>query len=159
MNQHQAFKLLQQNKLKDANEAYQTLLQADPRDIDSLQALALIAAKENHWDTALSYLKQAINLAPNLASLYNNQGNVFLKKQTLDLAKSSYREALRLKPDYPQAHYNLANLLKKEKDHQKATIHYHAALTGDPDYLEAYYQLALLYCEQGDNHAGHRLSQ
>jgi len=67
--------------------------------------------QQQQWEHALSVLKQAQTLNPDVASLYTRQAYCYRQLGQFDEAEQAYQRALRLNADYALAHYNYAILL------------------------------------------------
>lgn len=67
--------------------------------------------QQQQWDRALSILKQAQIIKPNVANIYTRQAYCYRKLGQFNEAKQAYQQALRLNTDYALAHYNYAILL------------------------------------------------
>ncbi|QOL26507.1 PEP-CTERM system TPR-repeat protein PrsT [Thalassotalea sp. LPB0316] len=70
-------------KPNDAISSYQRLVQANPKDIVSLNNLAWLLADANQLDQALTYAEQAANLAPNNPQVLDTLGMIYLNKNSL----------------------------------------------------------------------------
>ncbi len=144
-----AQRLTSEGKLTEALDIYQELLDKDPEQIDILHACAILQAKLTRYPEALASIKKAIDLAKDDASLYNSQGNIFLRQSQLDQAKSAYQKAIQLKPHYAIPYNNLGNCYYRQHDLSKAEEYYQKALAIDPNYTDAHYNLGILFTQSG----------
>ena len=83
---------------------------------DSNLGLGVIAYRQQHWQLAINFFRNALTAAdndPKRASATYNLGNSYAQANQLDLARQSFEQALRFQNNYPKARYNL-NLVNNE---------------------------------------------
>jgi len=93
-----------------AKRLFTGFIKANPRLSGAYVNLALIAFREDNFDSAEKLVQQAIVLNPEQAQAYHLRAQLHLKKGAIKLAQADYQKALELKPDYINAHHNLALL-------------------------------------------------
>ena len=72
--------------------------------------LALIAYRQEDFQTTENLVTQAIGLNPSQAQAYHLRAQLHLKNGDIKKAQNDYIEAITIKPGYTNAHYNLALL-------------------------------------------------
>jgi len=115
-----AMELHQANKLNQAKQRYEAILEAAPRQPDALHFLGLLHFQNDDGETAVALIRQAIDARPDYADAHNNLGNILKGQGDLAGAESSYRSAIALKQEDPNAHGNLCVVLKGMGRHDEA---------------------------------------
>lgn len=135
--------LHQEGNLKEAKQGYLTLLKKDPRDSNTLHALAILSTQEDHLKDAETYLMKAIEIQPNnlvfhlhLANVYKLQG---LYSQSVELLQHIIKED----PSCISAYNNLGSVLFSQGKISEAIDAYRQAIQIQPDYIDAHYNLGL----------------
>ncbi|MFA4874718.1 MAG: tetratricopeptide repeat protein [bacterium] len=119
-------------------------------DIAAMKKRAVDSFRSDDYDTAMTSLSSASQLAPNDPEVWNDMGLVQKKRGDMGKAKESYQKALDLKPDYPEALNNMAVLERDQGDSVKARELLEKAIKLQPAYPEASFNLALLYDKAGE---------
>lgn len=88
------------------------------------------------FDEAIVHGKQAIALAPNLASAYANTGIACFDKKDFSAARHYCEQALALKPDFSIVLNNMGSICREEKDWKSAIAYYQKAVATNETYLE-----------------------
>lgn len=144
----QAIELHQQGKVTQAYGAYLQLSAIDKNNIQLLELLAMSAAQLGNSDAAIDHLKDAIDLSPEFAPLYNNMGQIYSQKQDLKKAQKYFEQALKIDPLYSNAMNNLGNIYLRNKNYPQANTLYQAAIDSDPTFVDPYFNLAMVHCHQ-----------
>jgi Flp pilus assembly protein TadD len=98
-------------QLRQAGELYQRILVRQPRHVDALHMLGVIAAQEGRAAAAVELIGQAVALAPNIPEVLGNFANALHAHGEVDRAIEMYRRSILLKPGDAQTHSGLANAL------------------------------------------------
>lgn len=150
----QAFSLAMQHhsagRLAEAEAIYRQILAAEPRHVDALQFLGILAHQVGRSDVAAEMLLAAIALAPAAPVLHSNLGEAYRKLGRFAEASTALRRAIALKPDFPEAHYNLGCTLTDEGRPNEAITSYRHAIRLKPDFAEAQSNLGNSLRDQGD---------
>ncbi len=77
------------------------------RHVEICNALAVMQARQGHYDAAERLIRQALALSPNSAYLYNNLGYVELLRGNLAMARQNFELAQELDPGDARAQVNL----------------------------------------------------
>ncbi len=144
-------------EIKLAINCYDELLKSSPNHIETLCFLALAHAQTKDNDSAITYLKRALELKPNDAKINNNLANAYKNIGNFDDAIIHYQKAFELEPNYAQAHNNIAAVYALKGEVNKALHHYHIALNKEPDFITAHFNLGLLFLNK--NHLDSALTQ
>jgi predicted O-linked N-acetylglucosamine transferase (SPINDLY family) len=139
----QARQYLQAGSWQQAEQLCQEILRVDPRQLDALHLLGLIAAQTGRYDLAADYFKATVRLKPDFAAAHNNLGNVFILQAKLPEAVESFRAAARFAPDFASAHSNLGNALRELGHLEEAIASLRQAVRLRPDFAEAHFNLAI----------------
>ncbi len=108
----QAIALHRQGRLDAAEALYQQILRRNPRQVDALHFLGVLAAQRHENDTAAKLIRQALELNPRYADAHNNLGNVLAAMEQFDKAAAAYRQTIELAPGNLGARCNLGVMLR-----------------------------------------------
>ena len=143
------WKLFQAGELHEAEQVYLQIRKQDPKQVDALHLLGIIAAQTGHASKAIEYFRGALRLKPGWAAAHNNLGNVFVNQKNFSQAVDSYRKAVKAKPDFALAYNNLGNALRECGRLAEAADSISQALRLKPDYPEAHSNLGIVLQAQG----------
>jgi protein O-GlcNAc transferase len=135
--------------LRQAEQIYRRILQADPRHAQALHLLGLIAYQAGNHPLAVQYASAAIRLDGRQAEYHTTLAEAHRKLGQPAEAVSCYRQALRIQPDYAVAHNNLGTLLQARGDLAAAGDCYREAVRVEPEYADAHRNLGLVLRAQG----------
>ncbi len=135
--------------LRQAEQIYRRILQADPRHAQALHLLGLIAYQVGNHPQAVQYASAAIRLDGRQAEYHTTLAEAYRKLGQPAEAVTCYRQALRIQPGYAVAHNNLGTLLQAQGDLAAAGDCYRAALRLAPHYADAHRNLGLVLRAQG----------
>lgn len=143
-----AVTLHQAGRLSEAEGIYRNILAVDPKHVDSMHLLGVIALQVGRNDIAVDLIGKAIAANKRNADFHNNIGVALRALGRLDEAIEHFRHALKLKPDYADAHNNLGLSLKEQGQLVEAESRYRRALSIWPDHAEAHSNLGIVLAEQ-----------
>lgn len=126
-----------------ARDGYLCILAQEPNNIEALHNLAILYAQHADFANAISYLKKAIQFAPNNPILHLNLGNALKSQGLFAEAIAALQQAITLKSDYATAINNLGTVYFLQEKLADAIQCYRSAITKQPDYFDAYYNLGL----------------
>ena len=133
----------------EAEAVCRQILELAPGDPDTLNLLGLAVSARGNPLLGVSYLDQAIAVAPNNAAYCANRGEVLRRWGMLDAAAVSLHRSLEIDPNSAQALNNLGLVLIAQGKVTDASDCFERALEINPRYAEAEYELGCAY-EQMD---------
>ena len=92
-----------------------------------------------HFDEAIAYYRQALQVKPRFAEGWFNLGNALKRQNKLEEAIRCFQEALRLRPSYAEACNNVGSTLTMLDKLDEAVLWYRAAIRINPRYDAAYF--------------------
>jgi len=115
----------------------------------SLYTKGEMAYDAKQYDSAVDYLKSAINRDPSLVAAHILLGSVYSEQKKNDLAVEEYREALRINPANIDARYYLAGQEDQAGLYDEAIKEYETILRYDPKDTDTLYELGISYLITG----------
>jgi predicted TPR repeat methyltransferase len=144
-----AIALHQRGQLKEAEEVYLALLEADHDNPDALHYLGLMRFQQGQCPLAIDLVRRALQISPDYVDAYSNLGNIYQQLNGPEAAAELYRKALALRPDHPPALHNLGLVLRQLKRFEEAIGLHQRAIENDPRNLQSLYALSQVYKEMG----------
>jgi tetratricopeptide (TPR) repeat protein len=148
---NRALALHRAGRLNEAEALYRQILQSDPEQPDALHLLGIIALQTGHNDTAVDYLRKAVDRRPQVADYHYNLGLAFAGLEKPAEAAGHFRQAIALKPDFAEAYNNLGNALREQGDLEGAAHHYRRGLELDPANAALHNNLGVALHNSGSN--------
>ncbi len=136
------------NRLQEAHQCYQRILEIDPKQFDALQLSATLQRQIGNHAAALHLFDQALQIDQGNPAVFNNRGNALKDLGRFDEALSSYTEAIRLKPDYAEAYNNRGLVLRELRRFDEALSSYTEAIRIRQDYADAFYNRGVMLQER-----------
>lgn len=134
----QALQLHQQGQLQKARALYERVLKAEPKSVQALHLLGVLAAQTGHYQWSVDLIGRAIALVPGEATFHNDRGNALVELGRTEDAIASFERAIALRPDYAEAYYNRGDALQNLRRLDDALASYDAAIAAAPDFFEAH---------------------
>jgi predicted Zn-dependent protease len=103
-----AAQLYHAGKLHEAELTARQIVDANPRHVDAMNLLGVIAHDVGRNDLAVTWLTRAIQIDPSQAKLFNNLGECFRATGHADEAIACFRAAMDRSPGDPNPRNNLA---------------------------------------------------
>jgi Flp pilus assembly protein TadD len=144
LNAHQA------GDLESARGFYERGLALDPLHPDGNRLLGTVYLQQGRFDYAETYLRNALQTAPDDAEALNNLGAVLLHTCRETDALSLLRRALERRPHYADALSNLGETLRRLGERAEAKQALSRALALDSHHANALYNLGVLLTEEND---------
>ena len=107
----QGLLLLQQNKLDEAQDRFESALRHNADDAEAHNHLGVVHRQQKRLDQAVACFHRALALQPEYAGVHNNLGKVCEDRGRLEEAVARYRLALCYQPKDASIHNNLGNAL------------------------------------------------
>lgn len=142
-----AIELHRSGQLQQAKAQYRDILNTEPNHPDALHLYGLVCHQLGDHETAVRYIRKAVELVPSQAVLRNNFGDALHQAGQVDEAVHQLHKALELRPDYAGAHQNLGSLYLNAGHHDLALTHCLRATELDSSRPEAWFNLGLCYLD------------
>jgi tetratricopeptide (TPR) repeat protein len=107
------------------------------------------ARRAEKLDKALEYYRQATNLSPQSAQLFNEWGQTYYILGDQEKALEKYQHSLSLDQEYNETYILLGDLYLNTKELDKAADAYSKALELQPTIAQAHSSLGYIYSQQG----------
>jgi protein O-GlcNAc transferase len=126
-----------------SEETCRKILAENPTQVDGLLLTGMIRFKKSDYNSAIRYLKEALQIQPENADACFVLGNAYVSQGSnfLDEARDCYQKTLRLVPDHAASHNNLGNIYHEEGKIDEAIDCFQKALQIDPDRDDTLYNL------------------
>ena len=141
-------------RLEEAEPLCRQVLQREPRNVDALRMLGLIAAAAGDLDEAENLLRQALAEAPDHIAALFELGRVLKELERPDDAIDVYKTLIELQPDNPRAHYRLAGVLAPAALTEQSAAAYRRCLELDPRHPGAWLGLGHMLKTLGQQSEG-----
>ena len=150
---HTALAHHQAGQLQQAEQIYRRVLETEPRNVQSLHMLGVVASQTGQHEAAIKLISDAIELEANNAVMHLNLGEAYREAGKLDLARASYVKAAALDPRWPKPHFYLALAHTAQGDLQAAEECCRCAILLDPNDAAAHYSLGNILKQRDDSEA------
>ena len=144
-----ALRLHQGGRYSEAEPLYAQILHVDPRHVDALHFLGVLAHQTGRHDEAVRLIGNAIATNPRVPGFHNNLGNALRAQGRLLEADAAYGRALSLKPQYFEAHYNRGLVQQAQGKLDAAVESYGRVLAQKADHADALNNLGNVLQAQG----------
>ncbi len=133
-----------------AREAFEKVVQAEPKSVDALVKLGGAYFALDKRDKAAQSYRSALALDPNNALATYNLGRIALRENRLDDARKLLTRASQLDPRNPAVHNELGLLEEQENKLDAAEKSYRRAAELAPDSSQPHQNLGRLLVRKGD---------
>jgi tetratricopeptide (TPR) repeat protein len=130
-------------------KAAQARVDKNPKDADALNDLGFALRQNQKLNEAAKYLKQAVELKPDMAVAHVNLSVVYYDQSNFPAALTEAQKAVKLDANHAIARVVLGNALSKTGDLKAAAQEYKVAITLKPDYENAHFNLGRVQNEDG----------
>ena len=134
----QAAEFHRTGKLEEAEGIYRQILQRDPKHVEALRLLALVAFHAEHYGQAEKLLKRAVEIAPDYVAGWIDLSRAQLERLDLPAAAASIERAALLNPRSANVQVHVANVQARSGRHGDAIETYRHATTLNPDSTPAH---------------------
>jgi len=145
-----------QGDLEEAESLFRRAVAAR-EDWRFLFSLAVLLHELRRHPEAEAVYRRTLDVAPNMAMVHNNYGNLLAEIGRFEDAETAYRNAIAGSATFSLAFNNLGNVLKAMRRHGEAEEAYRRALGLDLAHLPARLSLALLLAQSGQAVAAEKL--
>ncbi|HXJ85411.1 MAG TPA: FG-GAP-like repeat-containing protein [Candidatus Binatia bacterium] len=136
--------------LKEAEQAFQQAVAANPDDADAFYNLGTLYLRRDSPQEARRNLEQAVKLRPTYAEAWNNLGMLAAQQGDNEEAIANFQRSLELRPTYATALLNLGNVYRRQGDFEQAERSLKRAGEIEPNNAEINYNLGMLYARKND---------
>ena len=132
-------------RLQEAKKIYETVIDTDPTDFQSLTALARLCLAEGDLDSTLRYATASLALSPDYPPTHYLYGVALTGIGRFDESLVSLEQAIELRADYGEAYHSRGLALRFLGRHGGAIDSYKAAIGLVPEDASAHNGLANAY--------------
>ncbi len=125
-------------RLEEAEAIYREVLGRDPRNLEALRLLALIAMDTEHYGQAEKLLQRAVEIAPDFLAAWVDLSRAQLERFDLPAALLSIGRARELNPHSANVQVHVGNVLARSGRHDEAIATYRRAIELQPDWPPGY---------------------
>ncbi|MGH8129815.1 MAG: tetratricopeptide repeat-containing sulfotransferase family protein [Steroidobacteraceae bacterium] len=122
-----------EGRFEDAEAIYREILRRDPRNLEALRLLALIAMNAEHYGQAEKLLKRAVEIAPDFLAAWIDLSRAQLERLDPQAALASIERALQLNPRSANVQIHVANAQARSGRHGEAIESYRRANELNPE--------------------------
>jgi tetratricopeptide (TPR) repeat protein len=137
-----AYAAFQEGNYSLARQRYQDVLRQDPRNVDAMNALGLIAWRSGEPDVAERMFRAAVNADPKDATA-NSQLALLYSESDPSGTEARLRNLIASQPNAAPAYYALGNLLSRQQRWNEAQQALFQAYTLDSDNPDVLFNLAV----------------
>ncbi len=112
--------LIQTNRLKEAEEAAQTILRIVPEQAEVHLMLGRLQRKTGQLDQAIAHLSDAIQYSPTLIEAYLELGKTYQERRDLEQAITVFQKGTQADSTDPRPYFHAGMALKDCKDYASA---------------------------------------
>lgn len=114
-----AMALISKGQSVEAESIYRGILAKDPKNVDALRLLALLASRNGAIDQAISMLLKCTELAPDYAMAWDNLGKMYRQKEDYIKSIKCLQKATELRPEWPQGWAGLGTVYTRASLHEE----------------------------------------
>jgi tetratricopeptide (TPR) repeat protein len=141
-----------QGRLEEAERIYRRVLKQNPRHVDALRLLALIAANADRADEAELLLERALGIAPDFQQAILDLGRLRKEQDRFAEALECFDRAIALDPAHPPAHFLRGSTLARASFTREAIDAFRKCLELKPTHVGALLGLGHVLKAVGDYH-------
>ncbi len=145
-----AVKNQQKNKIKEAQNLYNKILEINPNHLQAHYNLGIIFEKLGELIKAKDCYENAIKIKPNYLDAYKNLGVVFYNLGEKQKTKDCYEKVIETKPNDIGALNDLGAIFLELDEYQKAKNCYEKVIEIDSNHIDALNNLGVILIELGE---------
>jgi type IV pilus biogenesis/stability protein PilW len=134
-----------QKEISKALQAYQKVLEIDPKYVEAHNNLGLLYQEMGDGEKAQKAYQTALGINPNYEKALNNLGILYYGQGHYEDSLDCFRKALGVNPQNVEGHINLGVLYLKRGQSDQAADSFQRALSLNPRKGEIHYNLARVY--------------
>ena len=131
--------------LLNANNLLLKILKENPKDIDVLHLLGIIAFQSRNYEKSINFFNDAIKINNQNPEIYKNLSIVFQRVGKFKDALKCCDEAINIKNDYVEAYNHKGHILTQTNNYDLAIKNWKKALEINPQYFEVFNNLGNVY--------------
>jgi tetratricopeptide (TPR) repeat protein len=139
-----------EGRIEEAERIYRRVLQKNPRNVDALRLLALLAMRADRQDDAELLLQRAIEVAPDFLLALLDLGRLRKEQDRYEEALECFDRVIALEPSQPQAHFLRAATLARASFTMESIDAYRKCLSVRPGHVGALLGLGHVLKAMGD---------
>lgn len=124
----------QEGRIEEAEQLYRQVLSNNPRNVDALRMLAMVAATAKRYDDAERLLRKAVDIAPDFLTAVVDLGRVLKEQDRFEEAIDCFKNAIAINPNNPHTHFLLASAYSPAALNREAAREYRRALDLAPEH-------------------------
>jgi protein O-GlcNAc transferase len=136
-----AIQLQQAGRFAEAETLYRQILEAEPDDIDALNAMGVLFMSTGRTGEGLETFNQAVKMRPDLPAPLHNLGLALASAGRLDEAIAAFNRVIELQFDYADAYAQLGSVLRRAGRMDESIAVLRRALAFQPQEPQAYCNL------------------
>lgn len=136
--------------LAQAETIYRRILEGEPRNVDILHRLGLIALQTGNTTGARQLFERCIKILPNFADAYCNLGLILSNEGAVTESTAAYQQAIALNPAMAEAHAGLGTVLQGAWHLREAVISFRNAVAIQPNLPDTLNRLGATLLELGE---------
>lgn len=140
-----AIKAEDSGKLDEAIKLHQSVVERDPKNVQSMNAIAGLYGTQKNFGAEVKWAKKAIEINPKFVLGYINYGTALAASGKTSQARAAYEKARQLDPNYALTYYQMGSLEEGMHNLDKALAEYRKSVELDPKFLEGHFSLAATY--------------
>ena len=144
-----AFTCFQEGRIDSARITLEEILKLQPKCLDALNLLGVIAARSKNHERALTLFDRAIALDQRISGPFSNKGLLLCELGQFEAALDCFDRAIAINSDDAVVRFNRANVLKQLDRPNDALQGYEKAITIKPDFAQAHYNRGVLLKDLG----------
>jgi len=135
---NQAVFLQQSGNIDEAEEIYLGMLNKNPKNVDIIFLLGVVAIQKKDWLKAVNLINNAINLNPENSKFYYHRALVNYEIGNLKESIIDYNFAIDKNPAYIEAYLNRGAVEQRMQYYEAAIQSYNSVIDLNPGYVAAY---------------------
>jgi len=148
-----ALALHRQGQLAPSAQAYEAVLQQDPRNLVARHYLGVVLHQQGKSAQGEPLVQAVVAEKPDYAEAWGNLALIYKVQHKIDAAIEAFEQALKFDPANTDVRNNYGNLLTGIGAHDKAVVQFERAISLQPNRPDSYQNLGNAYadCEREDD--------